>query len=222
MNELMRSLKHCADVAYRWYVLRSSWLTLAPVGESAIARAAIAMPLIGYIILLNDDVSHLLEIDPRFKLIHSEEPWRLIMLYFSSAALGVGAALYRSAVPRAIRHGSAIEFSIMISEYVKGHAGAEVIKREAQRIQKSETAPGNVSKSLDDTYKVSSIAMRSGPLTADELTSLSSFIFLYENHAYPAVRFTCRVLFDIAIVLAVIPALATFVGVLHYAWSLIK
>ena len=57
---------------------RLLWSTLRPIGNSTLARLAIVMPVAGYLILLNEEVLRLADIAPRFRLLASASPWRLV------------------------------------------------------------------------------------------------------------------------------------------------
>ncbi|WP_292607780.1 hypothetical protein [Mesorhizobium sp.] len=74
-------------------------------------RAMVITPVVGYLLLLNEEVVPLAEIDDRFRLISSELPWRLMLVYYGSFFTGIAAAVYQIWCPRIVKkYDSAIEY----------------------------------------------------------------------------------------------------------------
>jgi hypothetical protein len=78
------------------------WSDLRRIGNSSVARASVVMPVVGYMIIFNNEIIEFLK-------IHSNIcrgcpiSWRLYMLYFSSCSFASGAALYSVFCPATVK-----------------------------------------------------------------------------------------------------------------------
>lgn len=87
------------------------WSGLRGYGNSVAVRITIIMPIIGYLLLLNEQVVAYSRIDPRFSLFTSDRPWRLIFLYYGSLATGLAAILYQWRCPIIVKkYDSPVEY----------------------------------------------------------------------------------------------------------------
>ena len=89
-------------------------------------RATVAMPVVGYLILLNDRLLHYAKLDPHFQMFVSESPVRLLLLYWGFFFLAVASAIYTWYCPHIIkRHESPAEYANSIREYLGSEANRE-------------------------------------------------------------------------------------------------
>lgn len=101
----------------------SNWSSLSSIGNSHIAKLTILMPIIGYLILFNENVVDLLRtVIPLngfqadkgiLEYLHSKA---LYFLYFGLLIFGVGVALYNINVPRQIKKFPYVEDYIVSME----------------------------------------------------------------------------------------------------------
>jgi hypothetical protein len=94
-------------------VLERPWTDLRAISNSYAARATILIPLIGYLVLFNDNVIHYLEIAR--ELDPAANPGRisarLLWVYFGLCTVSVGALLYAIWCPYEVKtHGDAMSF----------------------------------------------------------------------------------------------------------------
>ena len=80
-----------------------AWDRLRGFGSSRLVQATIVMPIIGYVILFNNDLA------AYFKLFFDSEsapdiPWRLYFLYFGFCFLSAGSVLFAYKWPREVKH----------------------------------------------------------------------------------------------------------------------
>jgi len=88
-----------------------TWVALRGIGNSKIVRLSAAFPLVGYLILFNDEVSKFLSMsvlhsDPETGLVESIWRGKLYFVYFGLMAIGVASAIYQWLCPFIIKkHG---------------------------------------------------------------------------------------------------------------------
>jgi hypothetical protein len=89
---------------------KSRWNNLRSIGNSPIARASIAVPILGYIIVFHRDLIDYLKIHSNF-CDGCSVSWRLHFLYFGSCFFAVGSVLYGLVCPALIKkYAGATEF----------------------------------------------------------------------------------------------------------------
>ena len=111
----MRDLLRVIDRQSRWDHLRV-------IGNSRLVKLTILVPLLGYMVLFNEQLVHYLELaSPYFRdvFLHGRaadgETWslayRLYCFYFGFTALAIGALVYEARCPRLVKaYGSAAEY----------------------------------------------------------------------------------------------------------------
>lgn len=87
-----------------------AWDRLRGFGSSRLVQATIVMPILGYVILFNDELAAYFRL-----LVDSESapdiPWRLYFLYFGFCFLSAGTILFAYKCPNAVKHhGNAYTF----------------------------------------------------------------------------------------------------------------
>ena len=80
------------------------WSQLRAIGNSTLARSAIAVPVVGYFLLFNADIVRWLTLHTDFCAASGcNVSWRLYCLYFGGCAFAVGAIIYGLGCPREVR-----------------------------------------------------------------------------------------------------------------------
>jgi hypothetical protein len=87
-------------------------MRLRAEGNSVIGRISIAVPLIGYFILFNDDIVSYLKLHTSIcEGQGCAVSWRLLFIYFAGSAYGAAAAIYSVYCPIVIKsYSSAAQF----------------------------------------------------------------------------------------------------------------
>jgi hypothetical protein len=91
--------------------VRMGWAKLREIGNSPVVKLTIAIPLVGYLIIFNEDLLHYLDLSRELfghhvKTAGSEEAhvsWRLLLLYFGLSFIAVAAGLYAWFCPNEIK-----------------------------------------------------------------------------------------------------------------------
>lgn len=81
---------------------RARWNNLRDMGNSYVAKAAIAVPMLGYLILFHADILDYIKIHSSFCQDCSVS-WRLHAFYFASCFIALGALLYAWRCPSLIK-----------------------------------------------------------------------------------------------------------------------
>jgi hypothetical protein len=81
---------------------RARWNNLRDIGNSYVAKASIAVPILGYLILFDSDLIESLKLHSSFCRDCSVS-WRLTAFYFASCFIAVGAVLYSWKCPPLIK-----------------------------------------------------------------------------------------------------------------------
>ncbi|TBD34873.1 hypothetical protein [Rhizobium ruizarguesonis] len=83
---------------------QSRWSVLRRLGNSTVAKATIAVPLVGYLLLFNGEIVNFLSLHTDFCRPASCGPsLRLLLLYLGCCSIAVGAALYGLKCPALIK-----------------------------------------------------------------------------------------------------------------------
>lgn len=89
------------------------WAGLRTVGNSPLVRASALVPLLGYLVLLNEHVAGQQTIVGQLPL-----SWRLMVLYLGLSLVGVGSVIYVLRCPETIRrYSSAVDYSLAEARY---------------------------------------------------------------------------------------------------------
>lgn len=87
-----------------WLEHRSRWSVLRGLGNSSIAKATIAVPLVGYLLLFNKEIVQFLSLHTDFCRPGSCGPsLRLLLLYLGCCSIAIGTALYGLRCPTLIK-----------------------------------------------------------------------------------------------------------------------
>jgi hypothetical protein len=105
VGELKAIRRKCREMGIvAWLEHRSRWSVLRGLGNSSIAKATIAVPLVGYLLLFNGEIVKFLSLHTDFCRSASCGPsLRLLLLYLGCCSIAVGAALYGLKCPALIK-----------------------------------------------------------------------------------------------------------------------
>ena len=78
------------------------WNDLRRIGNSSIARASVAVPILGYLILFHSDLINYLKLHSSF-CQDCQVPWRLHLLYFACCSFALGQVVYAWRCPQVIK-----------------------------------------------------------------------------------------------------------------------
>ena len=97
------------------------WSQLRPIGNSALAKSALAVPILGYLILLSDKFVDWFALHTSLCSIgRCDALWRLQCLYFGGWTFAIAAGLYWFACPPEIKkHEDAVDFANVENDYAK-------------------------------------------------------------------------------------------------------
>lgn len=98
------------------------WSQLRPIGESTLAKSALAVPILGYLILLSGRAVDWFTMHGEFCTAgHCDVLWRLQCLYFGGCTFAIAAVIYSLACPPEIKNFSnAVDFSSAEKELLTG------------------------------------------------------------------------------------------------------
>ena len=85
------------------------WRTLRAIGNSTPAKLTITIPLIGYLVLLNQSVVDKLALAPQLLGPAAGSLSRLVLIYFGLVAFAVGSTIYAMLCPRQIKQYASAE-----------------------------------------------------------------------------------------------------------------
>jgi hypothetical protein len=89
------------------------------------------MPVVGYLILLNQQVLDFGDIDGRFRIFTPDVPWRLLLVYYGTLCLGLGSMLYSWRCPGRIRrYETAVDYAKAESEFFSEREHADHLERD--------------------------------------------------------------------------------------------
>jgi hypothetical protein len=120
----------------------SKWNRLRVVGGSSLGKAAIAFPVIGYLILFNEQVNSYLTLHTNFCVDCRISP-RLYSLYIGGFLIAIGSVLYAIFCPDIVeRHANAHDFYEGEKDYYDTHEHRLfLINHIIKRVTKSYIAP---------------------------------------------------------------------------------
>lgn len=187
------------------YEFRSRWHNLSALGTSPIVRLSILMPVAGYLILLNEQIVNFAQqLDPRFQLWGTGSPWRLVLIFYGTALLGVASILFEwrcPGVPK--RYRAAVDFV----EAERGFFEA-VAHRDYLFVKHKEVYDALPNWARQDHVLAGGHDL---PMLG-QLEALTVYWHARDMEK-PLSRIAIRVLYDLGMLLLAVPAVVTFLGV---------
>jgi hypothetical protein len=182
------------------------WNDLRRIGNSPIARASIAVPVLGYLILFNSEVI-------KFLNLHGSVcqdctvPWRLHLFYFACCCFASGSVLYAWRCPLVIKkYGVANDYFETEKTYFCGN-----LRYLFHQFEQDGLDPA-------DPTDLRSLALQRFNLHADrvhELVGLMGQYYFVENRKEFASRMTVAIAYGLGFFFLAIPTVWTFVQVFY-------
>jgi hypothetical protein len=187
---------------------KSRWNNLRSIGNSPIARASIAVPILGYIIVFHRDLIDYLRIHSSF-CEDCTVSWRLHFLYFGCCFFAVGSILYGLVCPTLIKkYGGATEFFENEKFYFTNPRNFQYLRDLIKRDKKMHEY---------DPRVLASIGER-GDGDPNDLYYLGGIMgehYVLQNMKYPKRRLTILTCYTVGSFLLFIPTALTFGQVLY-------
>jgi hypothetical protein len=183
------------------------WNDLRRIGNSPIARASVAMPVIGYLILFHDGLIDYLKLHSSF-CQNCDVSWRLYMLYFACCCFAFGSVIYAVRCPRIIKSYAVSRDYI---ETEKAHYyGAANLEYLFELFDREKAPP-------PDPSDLRTKAARNVSLTQEDIPPLSdlmSQLYFIQNRSAFTSRIVVASMFLLGFLLLGIPAVVTFLQIL--------
>lgn len=187
---------------------RSRWSVLRRLGNSPVAKATIAVPLVGYLLLFNAEIVRFLSLHTDFCQPENCSPsLRLVLLYLGSCLVAVGAALYSLRCPALIKkYDSAAAFFDAEKDYFSQPRNLEYLLRLIELGTETEPLAHDATK-FD--YK-----KESGNVDPSRLADPMGELYRLLNVSHLESRLVALVAYCLGIVLLLIPTAMTFIQVM--------
>jgi hypothetical protein len=199
----------------RFSLFDPRWNTLRRIGNSPIARASIAMPVVGYLLLFHSQLIGFLKLDVVFGP-DIAVPWRLYTLYFAGCFFATGSVIYAWRCPRTVKsYESSRDFVEAEKEYYRGPNSLGYL---FELFDQADAEP-SVAAPLRTRPRAGMI------LSEDDLPHLYDLMrdfYFIENRRAPFSRIAVAISYTIGGLLLAIPAIITFFQILLHALTLIQ
>jgi hypothetical protein len=183
------------------------WNDLRRIGNSAVARAAIAVPVLGYLILFHSDLINYLQLHSSF-CKDCTVSWRLHLLYFASCSFALGSVLYAWRCPQIIKaYQTGRDFFESERLYFCHPQNLSYL---FEMFAKEGAEPG-------DPFRIQSLALDSEGLSeprAHMLSGLMGQYYFVQNRKHFWSRIAVVTAYAIGFLLLTIPTIVTFGQVL--------
>ncbi|ODR92894.1 hypothetical protein [Sinorhizobium alkalisoli] len=183
---------------------QARWSVLRRLGNSTVAKATIAVPLIGYLLLFNGEIVKFLSLHTDFCQPADCGPsLRLLLLYLGCCSIAMGAALYSLKCPALIKkYDSAAAFFEAEKTYfcqprnldyllklIESGTEAEPLAQDAAYFkyngERRDVDPNSLADPMGELYRIL-------------------------NVSYPRIRLTALIAYCVGIVILLVPTLITF------------
>jgi hypothetical protein len=199
-----------AMLDYRSLNYQARWNNLRTIGNSPIARASIAVPILGYVLLFNADVVDYLHLHTSF-CRDCSVPWRLNFFYFSCCFFALGSAVYGIRCPPLIKkYAGATDFFQAEGAYFCNPANLRYLFELIRRDKGAEpTDPHGLNVNVKAQAKL-------GQEDLAHLAGLMGEHYVLSNMRDKYARETVYISYVVGAVLISIPTLITFLEVLAH------
>lgn len=182
------------------------WNDLRRIGNSPIARASIAVPVLGYLILFNFKVIEFLKLHAS-ACQDCAVPWRLHLFYFACCCFAFGSVVYAWRCPLVIKkYGVANDYFETEKNYFRGNLRYLFHQFEQEGLDPF------------DPTDLRSLALQRFNLHPDrthELVGLMGQFYFVENRKEFASRMTVAIAYGLGFLFLAIPTAWTFGQVLY-------
>lgn len=199
------------------------WSELRLVGNSQIAKFTILVPILGYFILFNDDITHWLKLHASYCGAGCEVGWRVQLLYFGSCAIAAGGIVYAFACPRIVKkYSDASDYIANESSVFYAHPhGAKKDLHQLSTEQENEALVRFAKEQLAGRLQALKLAGSLNPMRSADLEEQKQIEFFSEaqwafntlNELAPRSRCFCTILYIVGFVMIAAPTVVTFVEV---------
>ena len=179
-------------------------------------RASIVMPIVGYLILLNQN---LMAIAANFREFFPHDPWRLLLIYYGSFCLSFSAIMYLIRCPHQIQNYSSpvdyinSEFAILSSLSFRAKVLFEHVREGLKNITSRQKRILKLDTHQDELHSVS--FFQHNPEHVPVIQVLTWDWGLADTSRVLCCH-VCAVFYAAGFVLLLIPTAATFVEVVLY------
>ena len=197
------------------YEKNASWSRLNKLGSGPLSKFSMLVPVFGALILFNEYTIQYTKIDPRFELLHFENPWRLICLYFGGFLYGIGSIWFSIRNTEAANYNTAFDYVNATRDYFS----IPPIELNLMQTLLRE----NAIKFVDGTamYEDIMTIFKEGQPVGNDIGLLCTVNYIRRNFDRPISRVLCQVLFHIGGILVAIPTAFTFFGIMTYTVKMI-
>ncbi|MGG5890990.1 hypothetical protein ACLF3G_28320 [Falsiroseomonas sp. HC035] len=189
----------------------SKWSHLRKIGNSLVVRATVIMPVVGYLILLNQQMLEVGDIAGRFQLFKPDTPWRLLAIYYGTLSLGLGSMIYLARCPDRIRkYETAVDYSNSETRFFSEHAHRDYLERDLI-FQADKLTPEQ--QKYEYIWQIYSVS---------KAIAGSSVVVMMTQHwnvydlLYPWSRFFARFFFWLGFIILAVPSIITVGEVTWY------
>jgi hypothetical protein len=185
------------------------WNDLRRIGNSTIAKASIAVPLLGYLILFHSGLLEYLKLHASM-CKDCTVSWRIYMLYFACCAFAVGSVIYAWRCPQVIKsYQVSRDYFETEKDYYRDPLNLDYLFRLFDEAAAEPADHGNLRPRT---------VHGSRPLDHDEMFLLSGLMgqfYFMENRKHYWSRLSVAASYAIGFLLLGIPAVVTFVEVIR-------
>jgi hypothetical protein len=207
LERLIRDPRSFPERVRLWIVQESRWSRLRLLGNSAIAKATIAIPLLGYFILFNANLLDYLKLHPEFCTGRGcSVSWRLFFIYFGCFAIALGSTLYSWKCPALIKkYDSAAGFFEAEKTYFNEPRNLDYLlhlielKKEAQL--------------LDSSANEFSYGAEIVRIDVERLADPMGELYRLQNYTHPIYRACALAGYGVGALLLLVPTIGTFIQV---------
>lgn len=196
-----------------WLDHKSRWSVLRGLGNSPVARATTAVPLVGYLLLFNREIVEVLSLHVDFCQPATCGPsLRLLLLYLGCCSIAVGAALYSWKCPTLIKkYDSAAAFFEAEKTYFSQPLNFDYLMKLIK--SKTETEPLARNAPNFDYHEKDSVDPN---ILADPMGEL----YRLQNVSHPAIKPVALIFYCVGILLLLVTTAMTFVQVMvAFEWG---
>ena len=192
----------------------SRWAKLRGVGNSGLVRLTILIPVIGYLILFNNEVVRHLQLDSRLRIFASEYPLRLLLFYYGSFIAAAGSLLYAWRCPPLLKkYPSAVEYVESESDFFSIPAHFQSLCDGVVAALQNATPWQS---QVPQIVKASRLPLLGGPSyrpAHEELVEVLTVDWHLKNIGQRGTRVLCLVLFSAGFIVLSVPTLWTFLEI---------